>query len=92
MRNQSAYLLASILVVLVAGCASDSRTGTERDFGNSVRNMISKQTANPYPAPAGEETGDGPRLEGVLESYRKDSGSRTSVERPIDVDPSGMRQ
>jgi len=87
MRIQPACLLAALLTVFVSGCASDSRTGTERDFGNSVRNMISTQTANPYPPPAGEELGDGPRLEAVLEAYRKDAGSRAAVDGKINIDP-----
>ena len=51
----------------------------EEDFGNSVRSMISAQTLNPNPEPAGEESGDGQRLEGVLDDYRKTTTTRTSV-------------
>lgn len=87
MKKQTAYLSAIVVMAVMSGCASDNRTGTERDFGNSVRNMVSKQTANPYPPQPGEETGDGQRLETVLEAYRKDAGSRATVDRQINVDP-----
>ena len=50
--------------------------------------MIAEQTANPNPADAGEEAGDGPRLEAVIEAYRSDAGSRKAIDRAIDIDPS----
>lgn len=87
MKIQTATLLAALMIGTTAGCASDNRTATERDFGDSVRSMIADQTANPYPAPPGEETGDGVRLENVLDAYRSDVGSRSSVGGRIDIDP-----
>ena len=77
------------LVLLSTACAWDDQTATERDFGNSVRSMIANQTANPEPAAPDSESGDGPRLEAVLESYRADAGSRQAIDREIIVAPSG---
>jgi len=79
------------LVLLSTACAWDDQTATERDFGNSVRSMIANQTANPEPAAPDSESGDGPRLEAVLESYRADAGSRHAIDREISVAPSGGR-
>jgi type IV pilus biogenesis protein CpaD/CtpE len=78
------------LVLLSTGCAAwNKETATERDFGNSVRSMIANQTANPEPAAPDSESGDGPRLEAVLESYRADAGSRQAIDGEIIVGPSG---
>jgi hypothetical protein len=64
------FVLALAPVALSA-CAAYPRT--EADFGNSVREMISAQTANPGPAdPAAPEEGDGERLNSVVEAYRSD--------------------
>lgn len=67
---------AIALCAALTGCA---QSALEEDFGNSVRSMISAQTLNPNPEPAGESSGDGQRLEGVLEDYRKTNATRTSV-------------
>ena len=61
--------------VLVTGCV----TPTEREFGNAARAVNAGQTLNPNGTPAGEEMGDGQRLEGVVESYRKASDNRSDV-------------
>ena len=64
------FVLALAPVALSA-CAVYPRT--EADFGNSVRQMISAQTANPGPAdPAAPAEGDGERLNTVVEVYRAD--------------------
>jgi type IV pilus biogenesis protein CpaD/CtpE len=78
--------LTSLLTLLVSACATQE-TATERDFGNSVRDMVARQTANPKPEAPGEESGDGARLEAVIDAYRSDAGSRQAIDRPINIDP-----
>jgi len=88
MKSIRTLILLSVFPALSMACAWNEETGTEADFGNSVRQMIVGQTANPVPQEAGEETGDGPRSEAVLEAYRTDVGSRKAIDRAIDIDPS----
>jgi type IV pilus biogenesis protein CpaD/CtpE len=79
--------LALAAALATAGCVTDP-VAVEKDFGNSVRQMTEMQTANPS-APADAtalDHGDGQRINGVLDAYRKDVG------RPADVRPaSGSR-
>lgn len=88
MKSFRILMLLAILPCVSTGCAWNEPSGTEADFGNSVRQMIAEQTANPNPVAAGEEAGDGPRLEAVIEAYRTDAGSRKAIDRAIDIDPS----
>lgn len=67
------YRTFVLALVPVALCACTAYPRTEADFGNSVRQMISAQTANPGPADlAAPEEGDGERLNTVVEAYRTD--------------------
>jgi citrate lyase gamma subunit len=88
MKSIRTLILISALPVMSMACAWNEESGTEADFGNSVRQMIAEQTANPNPQAAAEEAGDGPRLEAVIEAYRTDAGSRAAIDRAIDIDPS----
>jgi len=74
--NLTKTLAAIAVCAALSACA---QTALEKDFGNSVRGMISAQTMNPEPQAAAEETGDGKRLEGVLGDYRGTVTKRTSV-------------
>lgn len=84
MNTDMSKLLASLsATLLLAACASEP-TMTERDFGNSVRNMIAAQTYDPStltnPPEGAIESTDGEMLRGALESYR------TTVSDPAEVD------
>jgi PBP1b-binding outer membrane lipoprotein LpoB len=61
--------------LLLCGCANEP-TLTERNFGDSVRQMIQAQTydASTLESPSTEpvEGADGRRTENVLETYRND--------------------
>ncbi len=67
------------VLAVCAALSACTQTATEKDFGNSVRSMISAQTLNPEPQAGNPESGDGQRLEGVLEDYRGTVTKRTSV-------------
>jgi hypothetical protein len=69
---------------LLAGCSA--YPGTEADFGNSVRHMVASQTVNPGPVdPSPVETGDGDRLNSVLEAYRSDVSRAETLPPPVVV-------
>lgn len=82
-------LLPSVLAacaVLATGCAE---TRTEREFGDSVREVMSKQIHDPGAAalPKSEAItgGDATRLEAVLEGHRGDVADTSKVAKPIDM-------
>lgn len=83
-------LLPSVLLaafaVFATGCAE---TRTEREFGDSVREVMSKQIHDPGAAalPKSEAvTGaDTTKLEAVLESHRSDVADPAGVSKPVDV-------
>jgi hypothetical protein len=80
-------LAAAALVLLsTSGCATGPEA-TERDFGNSVRNMVQAQTLDPttaaVPDPNGPDSGDGQRLDNVLEAYRADVAKPEEVAQPL---------
>lgn len=82
------FVLALVPVALTA-CSAYPRT--EADFGNSVREMIRAQTANPGPAdPAAPETGDGERLNTVVEAYRTDVSRGDQASQPVSVSFGGI--
>ena len=69
-------------VTISCGCASYSATKT--DFGNSVENMISKQSVGTGGALAADEPinhGDGVRLMGVDSVYTSNVGDPSPVVR-----------
>lgn len=74
--NLTKTLTVFAVCAALSACA---QTALEKDFGNSVRSMISAQTMHPEPEAAAEEAGDGQRLEGVLGDYRGTVTKRTSV-------------
>ena len=80
----SAFLAAC--AVLTAGCAE---TRTEREFGDSVRQVMTKQIHDPgaaaLPKSDAVAGGDPTRLEAVLESHRGDVADTTSVTKPVDM-------
>ena len=63
---------------------------TEAEFGNSVRQMIRSQavyTGAVDPDPA--ESGDGQRLESVLDAYRQAITQPENVDQPIVINVGG---
>ena len=75
---------------VLVGCATGP-TQTERNFGDSVRQMIRAQTYDPG-APVDNEPvdgTDGPLLDNTLEEYRGDVGDRDAVTRDVAVGVSG---
>lgn len=68
-------LMLATLLVFGAGCATQE-TATEKDFGKSVRSMITEQTLNPtnamLPDPQPIDEGNGERLNNAIEAYKAD--------------------
>lgn len=64
------------LAVALAGCAA---TETEKQFGNAVRDTLAQQRMQPAPAEDGVLSGDGTRVEGVIETYRTQVGDPNRV-------------
>ena len=64
--------VAALLLISISGC--ETKTATERDFGNSVRALVQGQTvdltAAMVPDPNPIDSGDGERLSHVIETYR----------------------
>ena len=79
---------------LLAACATEP-TATEANFGVSVRQMIEAQTYDPstLTAPSTEtiDSGDGRRLEAVLETYRTDVAKPAVVNEDIVISLDGQR-
>jgi hypothetical protein len=83
-------LLSSALLVacavLTTGCAE---TRTEREFGDSVREVMTKQIHDPgaaaLPKSDAVTGGDPTRLEAVLEAHRGDVADTASVAKPVDM-------
>ena len=78
--------LLAVCIVLTTGCAE---TRTEREFGDSVREVMSKQIHDPGAAalPKSEAVtgGDATRLEAVLESHRGDVADTSGIAKPVDM-------
>ena len=75
----------------LAACAGPS--AVEEDHGNSVRNMVSAQTANPNAAADNKDQkadrGDGQRSEGIMKAYRETATEPDSVDRNLIIDIGG---
>jgi hypothetical protein len=73
---------AAFVLMSITGC--ETTTGTERDYRNSVNMMIQSQTADPsaamLPDPDAIDSGDGERLNHVVEAYREPAPERTRPE------------
>ena len=71
--------LLTLLVAVLPGCATEP-SATQKEFGSSVRHMISAQTYEP----GDEVTGlDGEKSRGILQMYREDIAKPGEVERPV---------
>jgi len=73
---------AVFTLMSITGC--ETSTGTERDYRKSVNMMIQSQTADPsaamLPDPNAVDSGDGERLNHVVEAYREPAPEPTAPE------------
>ena len=82
---------------LIAAClgltACAGPSALDEDHGNSVRNMVSAQTANPNAATENKgrtaDQGDGQRGEVIMEAYREPSVEPENVSRGLIIDIGG---
>lgn len=88
-RSCLLVLLLGIFTQAGSGCAymAGAAPEVEADFGNSVRNMVSKQTYNPAAADNPQEDIteglDGNKAALGLKTYRMEAGTGASVQKPI---------
>ena len=75
-RLTTTLLIGSILTLL-SGCSAYPTT--ESEFGDSVRQMVRSQTVFVAVEDAPVRTGDGQRLEAVLEGYREYAPPETDL-------------
>jgi hypothetical protein len=82
-------LKIGISLLAVLGCAAcETTSGTEDDFGNSVRNMIANQAMEPQGPLAADEaltSGDGRRQSNVNTVYQTKVGDPSPVVRQVEV-------
>jgi hypothetical protein len=90
MLKCAAFFAASLLL---AGCAE---TQTEREFGDSVRQVMNSQIADPHAAalPSSDPVtgGHAGRLEGVIEAHGTDVANTDGVNKPVTVDVGASRR
>jgi hypothetical protein len=94
--NSNSTLVAKTglaLAMLLLGACAGEPTLTERNFGDSVRQMVRAQTAHPetLTAPSNDPvtSADGQILEAVLEVYRTDVAKPASVGDEIVINVGG---
>lgn len=75
--------------LLITACTYSDPVRVEKDFGNSVRNMVKAQTYNPeasrHPPVDPPEGLDGTRGNRALETYRSDVAKPEVVDQPIRI-------
>ncbi len=72
MKSQlTTTLLVGSTLTLLSGCSAYPTT--ESEFGDSVRQMVRSQTVFVAVEDAPVQTGDGQRLEAVLDRYRENA-------------------
>lgn len=79
--NATVYVqLTIILNIILSGCATNEQSATQKEFGSSVRHMISSQTYEP-----GDEVPslDGDKSRRVNHAYREDIAKPKEVEQQI---------
>ena len=86
MRN-AIKILMTVMAGLALGACASGPENVEKDFGNSVRQMVTAQTLDPAAAAMPDrdaiDTGDAERLNSVLEAYRADVAKPDDVGQPI---------
>ena len=92
---QTLATLVGLPVVAILGACTTEPTLTERNFGDSVRQMIQAQTYDPStletPSTETIESSDGRRLGNVLEAYRTDVAKPESVNEDVVISVDGGR-
>jgi hypothetical protein len=95
MKTFNTTVLRSVglaLPLLLGACASEP-TQTERNFGESVRQMVRSQTYDPStlttPSEAPVDRTDGQLLEGAIEAYRGDVAPRDAVGSEVQISVGG---
>ncbi|HZL94175.1 MAG TPA: hypothetical protein VFB99_11040 [Vicinamibacterales bacterium] len=92
---QTLAALVGLPVVVLLGACTTEPTLTERNFGDSVRQMIQAQTHDPStlatPSTETVESSDGRRLENVLDAYRTDVAKPESVNEDVVISVDGGR-
>jgi hypothetical protein len=92
MRIFNLILVSLVLVAATSACSGTGPRNVERDYGNSVRQMVAGQTLDPAtannPDPNPVDSGDGDRLNNVLEAYRGDFSKPAEVGRDIQINVS----
>jgi len=91
-RINSAIRLGAMLITLglLGGCETYGPTGTEVDFGNSVRSMVRNQSVNPGPADAEPaDAADGVRTRNTIEVYRTDVTQPEDMKRELVIGVDG---
>ena len=88
------YVAFGAAVLLLAGSAE---TRTEREFGDSVRSVMSKQIADPHAAalPSSDPVtgGHAGRLESVIEAHGSDVSNTDGINEPVSIEiGSGSRR
>jgi hypothetical protein len=82
--HNATLLFAAGAMTTLSACSPYPRT--EADFGNSVRHMISSQAVVSGPVDnTPVETGDGQRLNGVIEAYRGDVTRESGSPAPLSI-------
>ncbi len=89
-KDMMKYAAFGTAVLLLAGCAE---TRTEREFGDSVRQVMNAQIADPHAAalPSSEAVtgGHAGRLEGVIEAHGSEVSNTEGVSKPVSIDVGG---
>jgi type IV pilus biogenesis protein CpaD/CtpE len=84
---------ATLLPFLLLGACATEPTMTERNFGDSVRQMVRAQVNDPStlssPSEATVNRTDGQMIEGVLESYRTTNADAGNVGEEITINVGG---
>ena len=87
MRQITQFIAISCLAGYLGGCAS--QTAVEADFGNSVKQVLGAQIANPERVanPPSEMPAHtmGPRLNNALEVYQQSVGDPRTINESISV-------
>ena len=83
MSNSKVWLALTVFAGLAA---CNTYPSTEADFGNSVEHMVRSQRVPTGPVDTDPvETGDGMRIDGVLDAYRTDVSRGDGQAAPVNV-------
>ena len=90
MKTRSTKILATLLPALALAACASNPTATEQEFGDSVRNMVRSQIADPNtisnPNQDAIDLTDGQMLGTALEAYRRTVADPASVRDDLSID------